>query len=466
MKNFITLYVNGQQHEIHGEDVFMPLANYLRYRCSKTGTKIVCAEGDCGACTVLVKKLDAKEKYFSINSCIGLVFQYHNHHVITVEGLKYKDQFHPVQEAMIDGHGAQCGYCTPGIICSMALMAERSKENKSKIDKQKVKNYLTGNLCRCTGYDPIINAGININLKKVKLLDEQYPIKKINDHESVGIEIANKFVFIPTTLIEAIDFKNTYPDSKIVSGATDLGVLQNKRGQELVKILFTGNIKELNKIENSKTEILIGSNVKLDSIEEFVEKDFLEFSNLLHVFASPQIKNAASLVGNVANGSPIGDTIPFLMVANARLELTSIDGVREVNINDFYKGYKILNINPNEIITKVIVPKTKHQFKLFKVSLRKDLDISAVTFAAKFHIENQKIKDFDLAVGGVAATVIRVPEVEIMLKDKLVSEQLINQAALRLKDLVNPLSDVRGSAMFRKQLCHNLLIKCFKEAAL
>lgn len=462
MKNFITLYINGLQHNVVGDDIFMPLGDFLRYRCSKTGTKIVCAEGDCGACTVLVKKLAPKEKYYSINSCIGMVFQYHGHHIISVEGLKQNAKFHPVQEAMIKNHGAQCGYCTPGFVCSMALMTEKAKEESFKLSDQKVKNYLTGNLCRCTGYDPIIKAGKSIDLKTVKFLDDQYPLKNISLNDSVGVEVENKVAFIPTTLIEAIDFKNTYKDCKIVSGATDIGVLKNKRGMDLIKVMSLSQIKELSKIENKKDEISIGAAVRLEQIELALEKDFPEFSRLLHIFASPQIKSAATLVGNVANGSPIGDTIPFLMVANARLELLSSNGVRVININDFYKGYKVLNLLPNEFISKIIIPKTKDQFKLFKVSLRKDLDISAVTFAAKFNVKNNIITNFELALGGVAATVIRAFDVESFLKNKFITDELIKEVAINLRDFVNPLSDVRGSAKFRKQLCHNLLIKCLR----
>jgi xanthine dehydrogenase small subunit len=463
MKNQITLFINGIEHHVHGEDVFMTLADYLRYRRSKTGTKIVCAEGDCGACTVLVKKLNKNGQYQTINSCIGQVFQFHGHHIITVEGLKYKSALHPVQEAMVDNHGAQCGYCTPGIVCSMAKLAADAKNKNISITSQKVKNYLTGNLCRCTGYAPIIEAGMKIDLEKVKAFEEQYPIKNFSTKDSIGVELENKSLFMPTTLVEAIDFKNTFPESKLISGSSDLGVLKNKQKWKINKILHLGLIDECKKIKSTKEQFEIGCSASLQDVEEKLADDFPEFSRLLHLFASPQIKSAGTLVGNVANGSPIGDTIPFLIVADARLELISADGVREVSLKLFYKGYKQFDLRPNEIIAKIIIPKTQDNFKLYKVSMRKDLDISAVTFAARTSIEDGILNSFNLAVGGVGPTVVEVPEVVKVLKDKVITEQLVKTAASKLRDQVKPLSDVRGSAKFRKQLCYNLMIKCFRE---
>lgn len=463
MKNHITLYINGKEHHVHGEDVFMTLADFLRYRQSQTGTKVVCAEGDCGACTVLVKKLTKNSEYQSINSCIGQVFQFHGHHIITVEGLKYQSSLHPAQKAMVDNHGAQCGYCTPGIVCSMAKLASDAKTKNITITPQKVKNYLTGNLCRCTGYAPIIEAGMNIELKKVKSFDDQYPLKNFIPNDSVGVELEDKMLFMPTTLLEAVDFKNNFPESKILSGSSDLGVLKNKQKWKLGKVLHLGLIEECKKIQTSKSEVTIGCSATLQEVENKLAKDFPEFSRLLHLFASPQIKSAATLVGNVANGSPIGDTIPFLIVADARLELISADGAREVSLKQFYKGYKQFDLRPNEIISKIIIPKTRDNFKLYKVSMRKDLDISAVTFAARTAIENGVLKTFTLAVGGVGPIVLQMPKVEQILMGKKLNEELVKEAALKLKAEVSPLSDVRGSANFRKQLCYNLMLKCFRE---
>jgi xanthine dehydrogenase small subunit len=462
MDNSIKLNVNGKHYQVEGEDAFMPLADFIRYRVHLTGTKIVCAEGDCGACTILVAR-PGEKRYQSINSCIGFVFQFHGSSIITVEGLQEKSELHPIQESMRKFHGSQCGYCTPGIICSLAQLTEDAVQDNFEITKQKTKNYLTGNLCRCTGYEPILDAATHTDLKQVQKLTERYPTGKIKIKESVGIETVKKSVFIPTTLIEAVDFKNTHPDCRIVSGATDLGVLSNKGRWEVGKVMYLGLVKELKQLRKSKEYLEVGAAVSLEGLRQYCEQDFSEFAELLHVFASPQIKNAGTLVGNLANGSPIGDTIPFLLVADALIELVSVNGARTLNLNDFYLGYKTFAMKPGEVITKVLIPRSQNKIKLYKVAMRKDLDISAVTFAANVDIEAGKVKDIKLALGGVGPTVLRMKKIEKDLIGNDFSKENFQQAAVKIKDSISPFSDVRGSAAFRKQLCHNLMLKCFEE---
>jgi xanthine dehydrogenase small subunit len=464
MKNSISIFVNGVHYNVSGEDTFMPLADFLRYKIHKRGTKIVCAEGDCGACTILSAKLDIdKPIYKSINSCIGFVFQYAGHSIVTVEGLESEEGLSPVQDSMAKNHGSQCGYCTPGIVSSMTALMEDSITQKFEVTEKKVKNYLTGNLCRCTGYDPIIKAGIETDRSKYKLLNERYALD-IQSIDSLKISTQDKELFIPTTLNEALAYKNENPDCRILSGATDLGVLSNKRRMKLIKILCLNQVEDLFKISKDNDCIQIGSCVSLDSVEAPLKNDFKEFSNLIHLFASPQIKNAGTLVGNLANGSPIGDTIPFMLVADAVLNLSSVDGSRSINLNDFYLGYKTLDLKNNEIITSVSIPKTKDYFKMYKVSLRKDLDISAVTFAGRISVDNKKISKIKIALGGVGPTVLRMDTVEKELTGKEFEISHFKKSALDIKSLLNPYSDVRGSSEFRKQLCHNLLLKFYKDS--
>jgi xanthine dehydrogenase small subunit len=464
MKNSISIFVNGVQHFASGEDAFMPLADFIRYKIHKRGTKIVCAEGDCGACTILTAKLDSvKPTYKSINSCIGFVFQYAGQSIITVEGLESKEGLSPVQDSMAKNHGAQCGYCTPGIVSSMTALMEDSITQRFEVTEKKVKNYLTGNLCRCTGYEPIIKAGIETDRSKYKLLSERYPLN-IQKTESLKIISDDKELFIPKTLKEALVYKNENPDCRILSGATDLGVLSNKRRMKLIKILCLNQVEELFKISKENDSIQIGSCVSLDSIEAPLKKDFKEFSNLIHLFASPQIKNAGTLVGNIANGSPIGDTIPFMLVVDAVLNITSLSGKRSVNLNDFYLGYKTFDLKPDEIITSVSIPKSSDYFKMYKVSLRKDLDISAVTFAGRISVDNKKISKIKIALGGVGPTVLRMDTIEKELTGKDFEISHFKKSAIDIKSLLNPFSDVRGSSEFRKQLCHNLLLKFYKDS--
>ena len=446
----------------------MSVAEYLRYQRGLTGTKVVCAEGDCGACTILVSRLVGEKltPYKSINSCISFMYLMDRCHIITVEGLSSKTELHPVQEKMIEHHGAQCGYCTPGFICAMANMTEDLKKSGNNITSQKVKNYLSGNLCRCTGYAPIIEAGTNIEMSKVKQLSELYQDSKIEEefnnvhHVTTIIEWDGKEVFLPGTFREVVSYKAEYKDATLTSGATDLGVLQNKNKLSLSRVLSLNNLTEAYNILETKDSIEVGAKVSLTEVEKFCENHFPEFSRMLHIFASPQIKNKGTLVGNLVNASPIGDTIPFLMVAQAEVVLVSSAGMRFLNINQFYKnGYKKLDLRPNEFVFKVLIPKTQAEFKLYKVSIRKDLDISTVTMAAKYELENDVIKTASFAFGGVGPKVLRAEKIEKAILNKKLDKKLIYKLADLVKEEISPLSDHRGSKEFRVKLCQNLMLK-------
>ncbi|MBL7664433.1 MAG: FAD binding domain-containing protein [Bacteriovoracaceae bacterium] len=472
MRNSIIFQLNQQVYQLSGEQVFMTVADFLRYQAGLTGTKIVCAEGDCGACSILVARFNKGKltHHRVINSCITFMYLLDGHHIITVEGLKESDELHPVQAAMVNTHGAQCGYCTPGFICALAGVADKAKREKKKLTPVKVKNALTGNLCRCTGYDSIIKAGCKTDLKMTKPLKNKYDTKELvkllekNSKKSVEIRYKNKVIFLPTTLAEAVKIKNEHSDLRIISGATDLGVLSNKGKTQLIKLMSLHLIEELYQMKNMKNTILIGAKNSLDEVEKITQKDFPEFSKLLHIFASPQIKNNGTLVGNALNASPIADTIPFLKVSQAQIVLQSVLGERTLNMNDFYlAGYKQLDIKPNEIVTKIILPKTKKSFKLYKISARRDLDISAVTMAVSYQLEKKTISNFAIAFGGVAASVIRLPEIEKMLEGKTFTSSLFKQVAETVSTQLKPLSDVRGSDVYRQLVCKNLVLKFCDE---
>lgn len=467
MREFVKVYVNGVAHKIQGEEAFMQLADWLRYKQGLTGTKIVCAEGDCGACTVLVSRLVNKKlsNYKSINSCISFMYLLDRCHVITVEGLKVDSTLHPVQAAMMSCNGAQCGYCTPGFICAMAGLANDAKAGALKLDEKHVKNSLTGNLCRCTGYESIIHAGASIDLDAVKPLKEFYDDAKIEKElgtlPSMGVSIksGDKVAFLPATLLEAIK-----TPMKVTSGATDLGVLSNKGKLKIKENMSLNNISSMYDIIEEKEFMLIGAKASLTQIEKACEKTFPEFSRMLHIFASPQIKNTATLVGNVINASPISDTIPFLRVAEAELVLLGPNGERTVNINDFIKGgYKELDLAQDEFVTLIKIPKRPGKFKLYKVSKRKDLDISAVTFAVYYELISDEINKISFAYGGVGPTVMRLPKLEHKAQGQDISEKLFRELAADLKTSFKPLSDVRGSDKYRMVVCQNLMMKFYDE---
>jgi xanthine dehydrogenase small subunit len=476
-RNKIITTINSKRVEIDGEKAFMPLANYLREGACLTGTKVVCAEGDCGACTVLLARdvgADGKLKFNSFNSCIIPLYLIDGAQVVTIEGLKKSDtELHPVQESMVACHGAQCGYCTPGFICAMAGMVEDAKGEQKPITEKKAKNYLTGNLCRCTGYKPIIEAAVNIDLNKTELLKDRYhnpswlnEMKKIKS-TSMTMTFDNKSIFLPVKLDEALEAKNKDRDMRLIGGSTDIGVVVNKGKLTTPKAMALYHIDELKKISHDDKYISVGATVTLSEFERYVEKLIPELKQMLHIFASPQIKNQGTLVGNVVNASPIADTIPYLMASDARVVLKSVKGERDVLMPDFYLGYKKLDMDPSEIVIgiKIPLPKKSEQTRLYKVSVRRDLDISAVTFAGMIEVEKGTIKNARIAMGGVAATVLRLKEIESKLQGMDFNRKTFEEAAAMMPTLINPLSDLRASKEYRMLLAKNFFLKFHNDIA-
>ena len=471
MRKTIVFYLNGKRHEVDGKMAMMTVSDFLRYEKSLTGTKVVCAEGDCGACTVLLSRMIGGKlsPYRTMNSCISFIYSLDRCHLISVEGLKLNQELHPVQASMVQHQGAQCGYCTPGFICSLASMTEDAKLEGFPIDRKKVQNYTTGNLCRCTGYEPIIEAGCNVNLDKVTSIRNLYQDEVIEKDlnslglESVQIEGENSLIFLPAGLNEAVQFKAQYPDTRLASGSTDLGVLSNKGKLKLTRVLGLHQIAELYEISDA---LIIGARASLNDLENASKSCFPEFSKMLHLFASPQIKNSGTLVGNLMNGSPIADTIPFLRVAEAEVVLMSTAGTRTLNINEFIlPGYKQMQVKADELLVSIRIPKSPHRYKLYKVSTRKDLDISTVTFAARYLMDGLRVSEFSLALGGVGPSVLRMSDIEKRIQGNVLTQALLQSVATSLRTEIKPLSDVRGSSEYRHQLCHNLVLKFFDEVA-
>ena len=471
----IVFYLNDQRFEIGGEQCFVPVSDFLRYERGLIGTKVVCAEGDCGACTVLlasVHELEAGRWLFkSVNSCILPVLALDGCQIVTIEGLKKKESLHPVQKSMLENFGAQCGYCTPGFICAMAALTEDSCLQNKPITEKRAKNYLTGNLCRCTGYDPIIKAAVSLDSSQIETLQARYhDPKKINGLKKivnvpVQISVGSQALFLPTTLKQALAFKNKFKETRLIAGATDLGVGVNKGKTTYEKVMSLQNISTLWKLEKKKSGLQIGARVTLTQLQKSIEKIFPEFDQMLNIFASMQIKNSGTLVGNVVNASPIADTIPFLMVSGAQVEIQSLKKKRMVPIEKFYLGYKKLDLKPNEIVTALHLPLVKKNelTRLYKVSLRKDLDISAVTMAAHFELKNSCITDARLAFGGVGPTVMRMTALEKKWLGQKFESVLFEKASEVVGEFISPLSDVRGSKEYRLLLCQNLLRKFADE---
>lgn len=479
-RDHILFYLNGERIEVRGEDTFMMLADYLRVRRSLTGTKIVCAEGDCGACSVLryFPYLSASKKvvYESINSCITTVAQMDGSSLITVDALAKDEALTPVQDCMVKSNGSQCGFCTPGFIIAMTGMIEKKSACGARDLKAKdAKNALTGNLCRCTGYQPIIDATLAVDVSKHEPLQKRFYSREqeqdllralktpLEINHSQGRSIA------PLSVKEAALVLAKDPMAKIFSGGTDLGVQVNKGKLKPKTLISLHQMKELYAIQKKSGRIVVGARVTLAELRRFIEDSVSAFSSFLDIFASPQIKNVATLVGNIANGSPIGDTLPFLLVSGTRVHVQGPLAKRIIPIEKFWVGYRKLSLKKGELITAVDfeIPVKNQYLKLFKSSQRKDLDISAIgaAFRLEWDPKTKTIKDARLAMGGVAATPLRLPQTEKILIGRKWSEELVTAVNESIQKEITPLDDLRGTAAFRRVLTKNLISKYLHEWA-
>jgi xanthine dehydrogenase small subunit len=337
------------------------------------------------------------------------------------------------------------------------------------LTEARLRRGLTGNLCRCTGYEPILRAGLEVDSARQRRVADRYSnldmLTELKQAaaEPVRVEAGEQLFFKPTTLADAAAFRGGTEGVLIVSGATDLGVQVNKGMRQLRTVLGTAALGELREFRVDADSIVAGAAVSLATLESGVREALPEYSDLLDHFGSTPIKNAGTLGGNIANGSPIGDTMPALFVLNAEIELAGVGGKRRVNINDFYTGYKRNVMAGDELICRVHIPlpKAGEVFKLYKVSKRKDLDISTFTAAVWMRADGDRIGDIRIAYGGVAPVVMRLPQTEGALRGALLQETSFDAAADVAAAEVRPISDVRGAAGYRQQLAGNVLRKFF-----
>ncbi|MDA8564096.1 FAD binding domain-containing protein [Mariniblastus sp.] len=470
MRESILLFVNGREHRVSGADAFLTLSDFLRNRLSLCGTKIVCSEGDCGSCSTLCGRLNDEGKSFnyqSIDSCIRFVFQLDRCHIVTVEGLGKEERLHPVQEAMVNCHGSQCGFCTPGFVMSMAGILEQNDAPS----EEDWRYGLTGNLCRCTGYSPILEAGNQLAGCAGKNLSELYPanemISKIETASKHAVRIENdqSLVYCPSSLSEATEFLAKHPDAEIIAGATETGVRFNKGLCSATVWLDLNAVDELAGVTVDGDKLVIGARATWTDLEEITQTHAEPFHGIVEVFGSPQIRNVATIGGNIINASPIADSLPFLVACDATLTLVSKQGSRTVAINDFFQGYKQIDLKPGELLHEIrmTLPPADRQLRLYKVSRRRDMDISTFTGAIWVDLDGDTIKDAGIAYGAVGPTILRLKQTETFLRGKPFSLDIMTQAGdVALKE-ITPISDVRGGQDFRNQLAKNVLQKFFHE---
>jgi xanthine dehydrogenase small subunit len=447
----------------------------LRRRCGLTGTKIVCSEGDCGSCTVLIGRATGDGcglVYRPVDSCIQFMFQLESTHIVTIEGLGSQSTPSAVQRAMIDCHGSQCGFCTPGFVVAMTGLLEESPS----LDESQLRYGLTGNLCRCTGYTPILEAGLEMDSDRHERVAGLYPndvmISEFRARRHETIEVAAEwrgeqhFVAAPPDLDGALRYLRDVPKATIVAGATDVGVRLNKTLQRPEKILDLNRVSELEQAAIQDGEMVLGARANWTAIERLCKEHVPEFHKIVSIFGAPQIRHVGTIGGNLANASPIADSLPFLYVMDAVVDLQNADGTRSVPVTGFYKGYKQLDLRPGELITRVRIPLPDEGelLRLYKVSRRRDLDIASFTAAIRMQLDGETIDHAAIAFGAVGPTVIRARETEAFLRGRPLDEDTMIAAGDVAVTEISPISDVRGAADYRYQLARNILLKFYYES--
>jgi xanthine dehydrogenase small subunit len=475
MLDHVLLWVNGRRHEVRGRQAFLSLSDFLRRELGFIGTKIVCSEGDCGACSVLIgRAADDRTRmiYRPVDSCIQFLFQLDGTHVVTVEGLGGEINPSPVQQAMIECHGSQCGFCTPGFVVAMTGLLEE----RDKLDESSMRCGLTGNLCRCTGYTPIIDAGQKVDVERHARLEERFPsaamVGEVADRLHQPIEVraewdGQEHVFIsPPDLEAALAALQRHPEATLVAGATDIGVRINKSLTIPRVVLDLNRVTELAHTSVEHGEMLLGARASWTTIERLCESAAPEFHKIVTLFGAPQIRHVGTIGGNIANASPIADSLPFLHVMEAQLDLRSASGTRSVNINDFYQGYKKFDLKRGELITcvRIPLPVDGELLRLYKVSRRRDLDIASFTAAIRLRLDGDTIADAKIAFGAVGPTVIRARRTEVFLRGQRFDEATMLAAGDVAISEITPISDVRGAKDYRYQLARNILLKFYCEA--
>ena len=465
--NKIEFVFQNKVHQILNPDPNETVLNFVRSNLKKTGTKEGCAEGGCGACTIVLGELkNNKILYKSINSCITFVPVLNGKQLILIENLTSENgKLHSVQNAMVDFHGSQCGFCTPGFVMSMFAMF---KNNKS-INNELINDSLSGNLCRCTGYRPIIDAAKSLNnLSRHDHFDKDKFItlrllKKITK-KNIEITSNNKKYFAPKTIKELKKILNKVKDAKLLSGGTDLSLEVTKKRKELEKIIYLGSIEELNFIKKYKNEIEIGASTTLINFEKQIKKYYLDFYNILKRYGSVQIRNVCTIAGNIATASPIGDSLPLLLALGAKIIIDGKNGKKTIPINNFFIGYRKTKLKQGDFIYSVKIPILKYNiFKAYKISKRFDDDISSVCGSFNLEINKNHIKRAKIAFGGMSEVPKRAIKTEKILINSEFSEKIFDKATKNLEKDFSPIDDMRASKKYRMEVAKNLLLKCFFE---
>lgn len=491
--NTVRFVLDGRIVEAQGKRRTTTVLDYLREELHRTGTKEGCAEGDCGACVVLVGELNAAGDgvdYVPVNACIQLLPTLDGKSLKTVESLKKPDgSLHPIQDAMVQCHGSQCGFCTPGIVMSLAHAVQVVPRTGQPLSRQQVTDALSGNLCRCTGYKPIIDAAQQAcstalatdpsslaidSSADVPLLKEirraTHPTYSLEGEMVVQPVVRTKkgseFVS-PATVAEVAHYLLQHPQATLLAGSSEVGLKVNKEFARPSHICYLGNVAELKTISETPSAWRIGAMVSLERVLELVKNTLPDFAEVLRRFGSPPIRATATLAGNIANGSPIGDSMPCLMALGASLVLRKGERTRTVALDRFYTGQKKNVLEPSEFIEAIVLPKLEagQVFRAHKVSKRTEQDISATCCAMSFSLQGGRLNNVKLAYNGLAPSPCRAPKLEAVLEGKAPAEVTPEALDAAIAQSFVARDGLRASWAYRSLVARNLVLRFVEEAA-
>ena len=468
----ISFLRRGQRVDIANADPKTTLLDWLRLEERSTGTKEGCAEGDCGACTVvLARERDGKLVYEPVNACILLLGQVDGADVITIEDLAAKGELHKVQSAMVEHHGSQCGFCTPGIVMSLFSL---SHEGKASVDRSDVNEALAGNLCRCTGYTPIVKAALQAltdpatDQFDARADETLEAFKQFRQLEDVFVGNDDAFFAAPAAESSLAYLMQKYPDATLIAGATDVGLWITKGLMPLKRLIWLGRIKGLAIIEETDLTLSFGAGVTHHLALPRLAALDPDFGELARRFGSRQVRASGTVVGNIANGSPIGDWPPAFIALGASVELRNGFSNRSVPLEEFFIAYKKQNREPGEYIRRITLskPGPNDHIRLFKITKRRDEDISSVMGAFRITVEDGLISQARIAFGGMAGIPKRASAAEAAIIGLPIKDISTWRAGAEgLTSDFAPLSDHRASADYRMRVARNLVIKALAEIA-